>query len=862
VSTKQNPQNRFATGVSPTRITPPKPLPNFIVRQELLNKLDTRNSRLTIITAPTGYGKSALAAQWIARNAENGIWYSVAREHTPIDTFEHLIVAIRKIVPNFAPWAEEISPVDFDFGRAIMRMANDLATYDRSFSMVVDGSDLFTSAHATGMQNFINHASSNLRILSLRNQGSSLELSGLDNAEELTQLSAHDMGFTKEEKQAVAKLYKLDSEDPVVMRILNEADNWPAGIHILAKAIAGHGTSPLTQLDELAHSDGRLIIKYAVDNLAPEVFEILQAVSFLSEISEAEIHELTGSPIAARVIKELSDSGIYVVRNEEMPHRYRINDFIRSEVRSRLDKDPEELMRLARASAAIALRNSQIISAIEIYTYAGLKEEAATLVIDNLIYIIYSGNTRLIATWLPRLKEVRNWNEIDFTLGQIYGDLSIGNIENAKMAMMELRNSSSATYQADFDVIQAQIQFNAGRFTKAIELGASYKSLRDVTISKTDFRHFAGMRTGISAAFLSGRFEEVIFLAKEAFEGTMPEEPLVQNVLMPGGRALSHFVSGNYLDAEQYARLCIQGAERLQVGGANLPYEAAFVLADVLLEFGREDESLEVVRQFLPSAIEFKQWPWVVALLSKAALVRLQQGKISESLGLVRQAREYVNTPQFDPQITFMIDFIEVFIRLAMGDMERTFEILGRLPDNKFTHAFLVGLQAKQDPAHALKIISTLPESSEHEKFIKAIFHAELNSHNPPAATRYLEQAIEIAIPRGYFRAFVNLSDNLKNMILDLAGKMPTVYLENLAAVIRAQSMARSQTGGRQGHSLTKREMEILRRLSTGLPIVEIAKSLNISQNTIKTHLKNLYRKLNVESRAQALKVGQELLLL
>jgi ATP/maltotriose-dependent transcriptional regulator MalT len=60
---------------------------------------------------------------------------------------------------------------------------------------------------------------------------------------------------------------------------------------------------------------------------------------------------------------------------------------------------------------------------------------------------------------------------------------------------------------------------------------------------------------------------------------------------------------------------------------------------------------------------------------------------------------------------------------------------------------------------------------------------------------------------------------------------------------------------------LTKREVEILRRLASGLPITQIANTLHISHNTIKTHLKSVYRKLNVESRAQALERAKDLLL-
>ena len=88
----------------------------------------------------------------------------------------------------------------------------------------------------------------------------------------------------------------------------------------------------------------------------------------------------------------------------------------------------------------------------------------------------------------------------------------------------------------------------------------------------------------------------------------------------------------------------------------------------------------------------------------------------------------------------------------------------------------------------------------------------------------------------------------------------PTVFNENLALSIRNQ-MKNVQTIDNKS-SLTKRELDILRRLATGLPITQIAAALHISNNTIKTHLKNVYRKMNVESRDEAVSRGRDLALL
>jgi ATP/maltotriose-dependent transcriptional regulator MalT len=102
----------------------------------------------------------------------------------------------------------------------------------------------------------------------------------------------------------------------------------------------------------------------------------------------------------------------------------------------------------------------------------------------------------------------------------------------------------------------------------------------------------------------------------------------------------------------------------------------------------------------------------------------------------------------------------------------------------------------------------------------------------------------------------------MRELILNLAEKKPTVFLQGIATEIRKQlNASNNHRGGITEDPLTKRELEILRRLSTGLPLSQISISLQISINTMKTHLKNIYRKLNVESREEAVTRGKTLAL-
>ena len=171
-------------------------------------------------------------------------------------------------------------------------------------------------------------------------------------------------------------------------------------------------------------------------------------------------------------------------------------------------------------------------------------------------------------------------------------------------------------------------------------------------------------------------------------------------------------------------------------------------------------------------------------------------------------------------------------------------------------------MEIKRNPSDVIRLVNSLPEETQHEQFLKNALLAEAHISSRPVAMKHLEAAIQIAIANGYFRAFLNMSSDVKTLILELAGEKPTFYMERLVIAIRIQMQMGTGEAGSENHSLTKRELDILRRLDTGLPITQIAASLHISNNTIKTHLKNVYRKMNVESRDEAVSRGKELLLL
>jgi DNA-binding CsgD family transcriptional regulator len=125
-----------------------------------------------------------------------------------------------------------------------------------------------------------------------------------------------------------------------------------------------------------------------------------------------------------------------------------------------------------------------------------------------------------------------------------------------------------------------------------------------------------------------------------------------------------------------------------------------------------------------------------------------------------------------------------------------------------------------------------------------------------------MRRALEIGARVGAKETFLRQDARMLNLIIRIAGEKPTVYLEDLATLITSRLKARNENFGGLNAALTKRELEILRHLATGKPISAIAETLHVSQNTMKTHLKNIYRKIGASGRDEAVSKAKNLYIL
>jgi LuxR family transcriptional regulator, maltose regulon positive regulatory protein len=131
-----------------------------------------------------------------------------------------------------------------------------------------------------------------------------------------------------------------------------------------------------------------------------------------------------------------------------------------------------------------------------------------------------------------------------------------------------------------------------------------------------------------------------------------------------------------------------------------------------------------------------------------------------------------------------------------------------------------------------------------------------------PAALTSLERALTLAEPEGYIRIFVTEGHSI-SLLLEKATKhgiAPNYVHQLLRAFGKAEDRARVEQG--LIDPLSERELEVLRLLGTDLDGPDIARHLVVSLNTLRTHTKNIYTKLGVNNRREAVRRAEELGLL
>lgn len=340
-----------------------------------------------------------------------------------------------------------------------------------------------------------------------------------------------------------------------------------------------------------------------------------------------------------------------------------------------------------------------------------------------------------------------------------------------------------------------------------------------------------------------------------------PDELNVLHQAKSAIHAMQLLANGEYKKAYELARACICLEEAAGRTGIAAPFDCQFVLMRCLYEFSLVEEALKELES-LRSQAEEKNLVFVKHLCEVGQIRILSrtpnnQSKISSKIESLRN--EILLNPNAK-SMAWLVDLAEVFVRGASSDLARINTIVNRNPEANYIQK--LGQSMLKRPVTAdVNTLKTLPEVTPFQVIRKYLELSKTKDAGVKKQREYLKLALDQGEQVGAREIFLRQENSILEAIVNLAESINSQWLESLSRSCLERIKERNTLLEFSGEQLTSREIEVLKYLSADKSIEQIGKTLHISKNTMKTHLRNIYRKLEVNDRKQAAEIAKAKLL-
>jgi DNA-binding CsgD family transcriptional regulator len=323
--------------------------------------------------------------------------------------------------------------------------------------------------------------------------------------------------------------------------------------------------------------------------------------------------------------------------------------------------------------------------------------------------------------------------------------------------------------------------------------------------------------------------------------------------------AVDLFVSGYLNKAYEKAIIAIDSANIHGFIGYKGPIESLYIKASCEEEFLEIHKAADTWKK-LRTLIETSNLPaWKAVLTIREARNKYNLDfKIDLNEAVSRARKIYEDLP-YRNEIDIIVDIEEFFVAYRLGNLDRAKYLYRRIPTNPRVDEVALGIAVKETKDLKIKEESNLTPRQEIMQLITMTYNPKLSENK---IRHLVERVLEIAEANGFYRLLCLQSPVFGSMVVRIASRGNNAFQEQLARMISDMSENKIALSNEERISLTTREKEILALLAAGYERTDICDQLALSFNTLKTHQKNLYKKLEAKTRDGAISNAKKLGLL
>lgn len=891
----------------PSKLSRPVRLEHTVIRERLLAKLSGANNyRLALITSPAGYGKTTLVSQWAAGMSDLG-WYSLDEGDNQQERFaSYLIAAIQQATGGHCEASENMVQKRqyASLSSLFSQLFIELSEWQRPLYLVIDDYHLITNPVIhDAMRFFLRHQPENLTLVVLSRNLPQLGIANLRVRDQLLEVGSQQLSFTHAETK---QFFDCRLASPIEVaessRLCDDVAGWATALQLIALSARQRNNATQHSARRLAGINASHLSDYLVDevldNVDRETRNFLLKSSLLRSMNDSLIARVTGEENGQMRLEEIERQGLFLQRMDNSGEWFNYHPLFCSFLRQRRQWElAAELPEIHRSAAESWMAQGFPSEAIHHALAAGDPKMLRDILLNHAWGLFHHSELALLEESLsalpwesllenPRLVLLQAW------LMQSQHRYSEVNTLLAR-AEQEMTSEMDASLHGDFNALRAQVAINDGDQDEAERL--STVALEELPL--------ANFYSRIVATSVHGEVLHCKGLLSQSIAVMQQTEQMARR------HDIWHYALWSLIQQSEilFAQGFLQAAWECQEKGFQLIREQhleqlpmhEFLLrirSQLLWAWARLDEAEAAARTGIEvlSGFQPQQQLQCLTLQVQCSLAR---GDLDNARNHLNRLENLLGNGAYHSDWVSNADKVRVIYWQMVGDKKSAANWLRHTPKPEFANNhFLQGqwrniarvqillgefdsaemvLEELNENARSLRLMSDLNRN------LLLLNQLHWQSGNKNEAQRVLLEALQLANRTGFISHFVIEGEAMAQQLRQLIqlNTLPELDQHRAQRILREINQHHRHKFAHFDESfverllnhpevpelirtspLTQREWQVLGLIYSGYSNEQIAGELDVAATTIKTHIRNLYQKLGVAHRQDAVLHAQNLL--